>query len=134
MEQVFYFIICYILTFLLYLIFVILPRFRYLKKKKNNKVKKERKEPVEVRYLVTRYRLNLDKVDYKKLLMIISLVSSLDISIAVSVSLLVDAYFLQLAVAFLLLVPLIFISYHFIYKYYLTILCLLLIYSISILS
>ena len=85
MEQVFYFIICYILTFLLYLIFVILPRFRYLKKKKNNKVKKERKEPVEVRYLVTRYRLNLDKVDYKKLLMIISLVSSLDISIAVSV-------------------------------------------------
>ena len=119
MEQVFYFIICYILTFLLYLIFVILPRFRYLKKKKNNKVKKERKEPVEVRYLVTRYRLNLDKVDYKKLLMIISLVSSLDISIAVSVSLLVDAYFLQLAVAFLLLVPLIFISYHFIYKYYL---------------
>ena len=119
MEQVFYFIICYILTFLLYLIFVILTRFRYLKKKKNNKVKKERKEPVEVRYLVTRYRLNLDKVDYKKLLMIISLVSSLDISIAVSVSLLVDAYFLQLAVAFLLLVPLIFISYHFIYKYYL---------------
>lgn len=119
MEQVFYFIICYILTFLLYLIFVILPRFRYLKKKKNNKVKKERKEPVEVRYLVTRYRLNLGKVDYKKLLMIISLVSSLDISIAVSVSLLVDAYFLQLAVAFLLLVPLIFISYHFIYKYYL---------------
>ena len=119
MEQVFYFIICYILTFLLYLIFVILHRFRYLKKKKNNKVKKERKEPVEVRYLVTRYRLNLDKVDYKKLLMIISLVSSLDISIAVSVSLLVDAYFLQLAVAFLLLVPLIFISYHFIYKYYL---------------
>ena len=119
MEQVFYFIICYILTFLLYLIFVILPRFRYLKKKKNNKVKKERKEPVEVRYLVTRYRLNLDKVDYKKLLMTISLVSSLDISIAVSVSLLVDAYFLQLAVAFLLLVPLIFISYHFIYKYYL---------------
>ena len=119
MEQVFYFIICYILTFLLYLIFVILPRFRYLKKKKNNKVKKERKEPVEVRYLVTRYRLNLDKVDYKKLLMIISLVSSLDISIAVSVSLLVYAYFLQLAVAFLLLVPLIFISYHFIYKYYL---------------
>ena len=119
MEQVFYFIICYILTFLLYLIFVILPRFRYLKKKKNNKVKKERKEPVEVRYLVTRYRLNLDKVDYKKLLMIISLVSSLDISIAVSVSLLVDAYLLQLAVAFLLLVPLIFISYHFIYKYYL---------------
>ena len=119
MEQVCYFIICYILTFLLYLIFVILPRFRYLKKKKNNKVKKERKEPVEVRYLVTRYRLNLDKVDYKKLLMIISLVSSLDISIAVSVSLLVDAYFLQLAVAFLLLVPLIFISYHFIYKYYL---------------
>ncbi len=119
MEQVFYFIICYILTFLLYLIFVILPRFRYLKKKKNNKVKKERKEPVEIRYLVTRYRLNLDKVDYKKLLMIISLVSSLDISIAVSVSLLVDAYFLQLAVAFLLLVPLIFISYHFIYKYYL---------------
>ena len=119
MEQVFYFIICYILTFLLYLIFIILPRFRYLKKKKNNKVKKERKEPVEVRYLVTRYRLNLDKVDYKKLLMIISLVSSLDISIAVSVSLLVDAYFLQLAVAFLLLVPLIFSSYHFIYKYYL---------------
>lgn len=119
MEQIFYFIICYILTFLLYLIFVILPRLRYLKKKENNKVKKERKEPVEVRYLVTRYRLNLDKVDYKKLLMIISLVSSLDISIAVSVSLLVDAYFLQLAVAFLLLVPLIFISYHFIYKYYL---------------
>lgn len=119
MEQIFYFIICYILTLLLYLIFVILPRLRYLKKKKNNKVKKERKEPVEVRYLVTRYRLNLDKVDYKKLLMIISLVSSLDISIAVSVSLLVDAYFLQLTVAFLLLVPLIFISYHFIYKYYL---------------
>ncbi len=114
MEQVIYFVICYVLVFFLYGLFVIWPRLRYLKKKG----KRKKKEPVEVRYLVTRYKLELEKVNYKQLLFIVSLVSSLDISIAVAVSLLVEAYFLQLIIAFFLLLPLIFISYHFIAKYY----------------
>ena len=68
----------FILTFLF--VFVIYELFLVRKAKKN----KAKKKPVEVQYLVNRYHIDLKKVNYKKLLNVISFVSSLDIAIVVS--------------------------------------------------
>ena len=73
---------------------------------------------MEVNYLIKKYNIDINKLDYKNLLMTISLVSSLDISIIVTVALLFDNYLLQVIFIFLLVIPVIMISYSFIGKYY----------------
>ena len=76
------FAISFIVVFLLYEIFVV----------RRAKSKKKPKEPFEVTYLVGKYRLDLEKVNYKKLLRVISLVSSFDIALVVSIIVLLKIY------------------------------------------
>ena len=68
-------VILFILTFLL--IFIIYELFLVRKAKKD----KRRKRPVEVNYLIGKFNIDLDKINYKRLLNIISAVSSFDISL-----------------------------------------------------
>ena len=72
-------IVVFLLTFLVVLLIYELILVR--KCKKDKKIKK----PIEVQYLVNCYNLDLKKVNYKRLLNIISLVSSLDIAIVVTI-------------------------------------------------
>ena len=107
MEQVILFILTYLCVFIIYYFYII---------KKNKK--RGKKKIIEVTYLVNRYKLDLDKINMKKLLLIISLVSSLDISLAVTIVLLFDSYVLKILVALILMFPIIIISYGIIGKYY----------------
>ncbi len=102
----------FILTFLF--VFVIYELFLVRKAKKN----KAKKKPVEVQYLVNRYHIDLKKVNYKKLLNVISFVSSLDIAIVVTIISLVDNMFLQLALGFVTIFIVILISYDIVGKVY----------------
>lgn len=108
MQQIILFIMTYITVFLVYQ-FIILRKA----KKRNSK-----KKPVEVNYLIYKYKIDLKKVNYKQLLMTISLVSSLDISILITVVLLSKSYILSLILILILIIPLIIFSYSFIGKYY----------------
>lgn len=72
-------IVVFLLTFLVVLLIYELILVRKCKKDK------KRKKPIEVQYLVNCYNLDLKKVNYKRLLNIISLVSSLDIAIVVTI-------------------------------------------------
>ena len=121
LEEVLLFLICFILVLILYEIFIILPMKNYRKNKsKGKKIKKVRNDPVEVKYLIFKYGLNIEKVDYNKLLRIVSLVSSFDIAVVVSMVAIIEkfGYVWQMILAIVIIIPLFLITYGLVAKYY----------------
>jgi len=112
MDRIIYelllFLTSFIIVFLLYRLIVV----------KKAKRKKKPKEPIEVTYLVNKYRIDLEKVNYKRLLNVISLVSSLDIAIVVTIILLFKNFYVEIIVGFVSTVIIILISYHLVYLVY----------------
>lgn len=108
MEEFVLFMMTFIFLFLIYQIFVV------RKARRRNSAKK----PMEIRYLESRYKIDLKLVDYKKLLLVISIVSSFDIALLVSIVMMIHNYILEIAVALFLIIPLILFSYHLIGSYY----------------
>lgn len=103
LEEFVLFLLCFFSVLLVYEIFIV-------RKAKKNK----EKCPIEVKYLITRYHLNMKKVDYVQLLQIVALVSSFDISFIVSVVLILDSYLWQILAVLILVLPVILVSYHFV--------------------
>ena len=120
MKEIILFIACFILVFICYQVFFILPMKKYRKNKKNGKKKKikEKKELAEIRFLVTKYKLDLDKVNYNKLLLVVSLVSSFDITLIVTIITLFDSYLVSFLLAAVLVLPIVMISYWLGYTFY----------------
>lgn len=102
MTEVIVFFLTFLIVFLIYELLLI----------RKCKKDKKRKKPIEVQYLVNCYNLDLKKVNYKKLLNIISLVSSLDIAIVVSVIGLTNNFLLEIIIGCFLTVILILASYY----------------------
>lgn len=107
----------FVFIFVIYQISIVNPAKRRVldKKKKNDK---EKKELVEIKYLVKRYKLDLDKVSYNQLLQIVALVSSFDISLVVSIIMLFDNFIMEIVVGFFATLLIIMISYHLVYLFY----------------
>ena len=85
---------------------------------KSFKKKKEKKELAEIRYLVSKYNLDMKKVNYNQLLQIVALTSSFDITIIVTIVALVDNYLLSLLMCMLLVIPVVMVSYWLVFKFY----------------
>ncbi len=118
-REILLFFICYVIVLIIYEMFIVIPMKKYKSGKiRKSKLKKEKSDPVEIKYLIFKYGLDIDKVNYNQLLRIISLVSSFDITIVVSIISLVDEYILQMLLAILLVIPIFLISYAFVAKYY----------------
>ena len=117
MEEIILFIMSFVFIFVIYQISIVNPAKRRVldKKKKNDK---EKKELVEIKYLVKRYKLDLDKVSYNQLLQIVALVSSFDISLVVSIIMLFDNFIMEIVVGFFATLIIIMISYHLVYLFY----------------
>ena len=117
MEEIILFIMSFVFIFVIYQISIVNPAKRRVldKKKKNDK---EKKELVEIKYLVKRYKLDLDKVSYNQLLQIVALVSSFDISLVVSIIMLFDNFIMEIVVGFFFFFLIIMISYHLVYLFY----------------
>ena len=111
MEEVLLFGLTFICVFLLYYFFIIK---RTLKKKK----KGMKKEVVEVLYLVSVYKLDINKVNYNKLLYVVSVVSSFDIALTISIMSIFKSFWWQLITGFVLVFITILISYHIVYLFY----------------
>lgn len=107
-HELILFIITFLIVFLLYRLLVV----------RRAKSKKKAKEPREVTYLVYRYKLDLNKVNYKRLLNVISIVSSLDIALIVTIILLFKNFYLEMIVGFISTVVIILVSYHLVYLVY----------------
>ena len=118
MQEVILFVMSYIVVFLLYQIFIIRRAKTNDKKNKKRKKKREVKEPFEVTYLVSKYKLDLEKINYNRLLRVISLVSSFDIALIVSIILLIDNFILGIVVGFIATILIILVSYHLVYLVY----------------
>ena len=108
MKQFVLFVLIFLFILLIYQMFI-------LKRYKKEKTKKQLSE---VNYLIYRYHIDMKKVNYQRLLNVISIVSSLDITVLVAITFLFDSTFIQLLVALLLTVPIVMVSYGFIGRYY----------------
>ena len=107
-QELILFLLSFIFVFLLYQLIVV----------RRAKSKKKKKEPFEVTYLVGKYNLDLKKVNYNKLLRVISLVSSLDIALVVTLILLFDNFLVEIIVGFIAILLTIITSYHLVYLGY----------------
>jgi cbb3-type cytochrome oxidase subunit 3 len=107
-QELILFVISFFIVFLLYRIFVI----------RKAKSKKKAKEPFEVTYLVNKYKLDLKKVNYKRLLNVISVVSSFDIALIVTIILLFKNFYLEMIMGFVSTLIIILVSYHLVYLVY----------------
>ncbi len=116
MEEIVLFFMSFLFVFLIYQIFVIIPAKRRYKDKKNKN--REKKELPEIKYLEKKYNLDMEKVSYFQLLQIVALVSSFDISLIVSIIMLVENFIFRISLGFLLTFIIIFSSYHLVYLFY----------------
>ena len=108
LQEFILFLLSFIFVFLLYQLFIV---------RRAKRIKKP-KEPFEVTYLVSKYKLDLKKVNYNRLLRVISIVSSFDIALVVSIIMLFDNFILEVIVGFISTLVLIFGSYHLVYLGY----------------
>ena len=111
-QEIILFIFSFIFVYILYKIFIVRKALR------GERGKKKPKEPFEVTYLVNKYKLDLKKVNYKKLLRVISLVSSFDIALVVCIILLFNSFILEIIVGFISTLVIILLSYHLVYLGY----------------
>ncbi len=105
-------LVLFIMTFLL--VFIIYELFLVRKAKKD----KRRKKPIEVNYLIGKYNLDINKLNYRRLLNIISVVSAFDISLVVTIVSLFNNFLFQLLVGFVLIMLLIIVSYDIVGRIY----------------
>ena len=112
MKEIILFFMSFVFIFVIYELLIVGKAKKHVKNKKHNK------EPIEVKYLVSKYKFNLKKLDYNKLLHVVAFVSSLDMAIIVSVAMIFESYIIQLLVMLVLVVPVILISYHIVYLIY----------------
>lgn len=117
MEEIILFLMSFVFMFLIYQIFLVGPAKRRAKDEKKKK-DGEKKELVEIKYLVKKYKLDLNKVSYNQLLQIVALVSSFDISLVVSIIMALNNFILEIVIGFLSTLVIIMMSYHLVYLFY----------------
>lgn len=113
MEEIILFILTFIFVLMIYEIFVVSKT-----KKRKAKGLDNGKEPIEIVYLIKRYKLDLKKINYNQLLQLIALVSSLDIAIVVSLIMIPNSFILAILMGLVGCVGSVIISYHLVYLFY----------------
>lgn len=106
MKVLISFITTYLIVLFIYELFLIVP------------AKKKKKELVEIKYLVSKYGLDMEKVNYNQLLQIVALASSFDISLIVTIDFVLTSWLLQILCSLLLVLPIFIITYYFIFRFY----------------
>lgn len=115
MEELILFVMCFVLVYIIYQLFVIIPA----KKRKNDRSRKNKdREVFEIKYLIAVYNIDLSKIKYEQLLQICALVSSFDISIGVYFVSLAKHFWTEMLFGFLSVIISILITYHLIYLFY----------------
>lgn len=101
---------------IVFTIILIINYFLYVRKKKRLNKKKM---PVELFYLISMYKLDIKKINYKKFLWIYSFVNTFIVStIYIIVVYLVEGFIWQLLIGMVLLILLIIICYGLLGRYY----------------
>lgn len=112
MQELILFLLTFGLLFTIYELFIVSNAKKNLKKKKDNK------QPIEVKYLIYKYKFDLGKIKYNGLLHVCAFVTSFDVSMIVSLAMIFDSTLWQMITIGILIFPVILISYHVVYLIY----------------
>lgn len=105
-------ILSIVVIYLFYYIWIIINFDKNGNSKKESKKKHhEKKMPVEIQYFVTKYNIDLDKVNYRYFLKLMGLVVAFDLSIVGSIIIYIETLWLQLLVGFVLVLVVVLISF-----------------------
>ena len=118
MQELILFIMCYIVVLAFYELYFVRRAKNYRSGKMKKKKKDKYKEPGEIMLLRSKFKVDVDKVNYDQLLQIVALVSSLDISLVVSVMSIIPIFVLKLVVGLILIFLTIYVSYYLVYLFY----------------
>lgn len=108
MEQLIVFGIGFLIIYLMYLFLVVL----------RNKSFSSGKVPVEVMYLVSKYKLDVNKIKYRSLLNTIGLILAFVISISITIVSFLESLILQLMLGFVVMLGLLLFSFMILGKIY----------------
>lgn len=106
MEYIITYCVVFIIVYLIYLLFVV------KRKKSTEKLKKS----LEVRFLINRYHIDIDNINIRSLSNKIALCNSFIISTTFMIVLFIKPFILKMLLGFVVLFPLILISYHILAK------------------
>ena len=96
-------IISIIVIYLFYYVWIVMNFDKSGKSKRKSKKKTdEKKMPIEIQYFVTRYNIDLEKVNYRSFLKLMGMVVAFDLSIIGSIIIYIKSLWLQLLVGFIL--------------------------------
>ena len=118
MQELILFIMCYIVVLAFYELYFVRRAKNYRSGKMKKKKKDKYKEPGEIMLLRSKFKVDVDKVNYDQLLQIVALVSSLDISLVVSIMSIIPIFVLKLVVGLILIFLTIYVSYYLVYLFY----------------
>ncbi len=74
--------------------------------------------PKEILYIIKIYKLDINKINFKKFLRLVTITNSLIMALTVTVVTVIDNLYLKLILGFFLLMPLIIFGYSLIGRYY----------------
>jgi len=106
MEYLVWFLFSFIMIFIIYYIL-------FIKKARRNE-----KVPIEAQYLINIYKLDIDKFSYRKFMIIVGLVTSLDIAVVATIVTKVGGVVWQILFGFVAVVPVVVLSFMLLGKYY----------------
>ena len=109
-ETFILFLMTFIVVFVVYNI-IFIKEYNTARKQKNNKKVKITKEPVEVKLLKYYYKVDISKLKYSYVLRKVCIFSSFDISLIVTASCVTKLGLLQVLIACIIILPVIYLSY-----------------------
>lgn len=118
MQELILFIMCYIVVLAFYELYFVRRAKKYKYGKMSKKKKDKYKEPGEIVLLKSKFRVDVDKINYDQLLQIVALVSSFDISLVVSIMAIIPIFVLKLVVGLILIFVTLYVSYYLVYLFY----------------
>ena len=102
------FILVFLVVYFAYYVFY----FRKLKKYNRNKA------PINIKYLLIKYKIDVVKIGYKRLFKTLMLCDSFIVAFLFSITIIVSNIYIRLLVAFILVFPLFAGIYHLVAMYY----------------
>jgi hypothetical protein len=111
-----WYMVYYLIQFLLTFIVVFLGYY-FLVVRKTKEFDKN-SCPMEVTYIMKKYKLNIKKLNYHQLLKLIAIINAIIVALTCLIVALVDLLLLELLLGFFVLIPLIIISYDIVGKCY----------------
>ena len=114
-----YLIFTIIFIYIMYYIWIVIHyNKRGERKGKNKKKNNKQKMPAEVEYFVTKYKVDLSKINFRYFLQLMGLVVAFDLSIVVTIITYIKTLWIQLLVGFILTLLISLTSFHILGKYF----------------